>query len=85
MREHGGPSEGQHDPTERRPLEPERQIPDLADWAGMWVAVKDGRVIAAAYNSRDLVPMLVEMGSAGRGAVAQYVPHRSNTIVIGVG
>jgi hypothetical protein len=51
----------------------------------MWVAVKDGEVIAAAYNSRELVPMLVAMGPAGRGAVAQYVPHHSDTITIGVG
>jgi hypothetical protein len=51
----------------------------------MWVAVKDGKVIAAAYNSRELVPKLAEMGPAGRGAVAQYVPPRSDTIVVGVG
>lgn len=69
----------------RKPMEPERRLPGLEKWAGLWVAVKDGEVIAAAPTSRELVPMLVKMGSAGRGAVAQYVPHRSDIIQIGVG
>jgi hypothetical protein len=51
----------------------------------MWVAVKDGKVIAAAHNSRDLVPMVKELGEAGHGAVAQFVPPRTDEIVIGVG
>jgi hypothetical protein len=51
----------------------------------MWVAVKDGKVIAAADNSRDLVPKVRELGEAGRGAVAQFVPPHSDDIVIGVG
>jgi hypothetical protein len=68
----------------RTALEPERRLPDLDRWEGLWIAVKDGRVIAAAHNSRDLV-QLTETGPAGRGAVAQYVPRRSDTIVIGVG
>lgn len=69
----------------RVPVEPVRRLADLDRWEGMWVAVKDGKVIAAAHNSRDLVPKLVEMGPAGRGAVAQYVPRPSDTIVVGVG
>lgn len=71
--------------TERVAMEPERRLPELDQWAGLWVAVKDGKVIAAAHNSRDLVPKLVEMGPAGKGAVAQFVPHPSDTIVVGVG
>jgi len=51
----------------------------------MWVAVKDGEVIAAAHNSRDLVPEVRSKGEKGRGAVAQFVPHRSDDIMIGVG
>jgi len=66
-------------------MKPERAMPGLDKWAGMWIAVKDGKVIAAAYNSRDLVPMVKELGEAGRGAVAQFVPPRSDDIVIGVG
>jgi hypothetical protein len=41
----------------------------------MWVAVKDGEVIAAAYNSRELVPKLVAMGERGQRAVVQFVPY----------
>ncbi len=69
----------------RKPMEPERRLPELDRWEGLWVAVKDGKVIATAHNSRDLVPELERLGAAGRGAVAQYVPRRSETIVIGVG
>ena len=58
---------------------------DIDRWAGMWVAVKDGEVIAAAHNSRELVPMVRSKGESGRGAVAQFVPQRSDEIMIGVG
>jgi hypothetical protein len=51
----------------------------------MWIAVKDGKVIAAASNSHELVPQVRAIGEAGRGAIAQYVPERTDEIVIGVG
>ena len=66
-------------------MEPERRLPDLDRWEGLWVAVKDGEVIAAAGSSRELVPELRKLGKKGEGAVAQYVSPRSDTIVIGVG
>jgi hypothetical protein len=68
-----------------RRMEPERALPGLDQWSGLWVAVKDGRVIAAAHNSRDLVPMVRDLGEEGRGAVAQFVPPHTDEIVIGVG
>ncbi len=68
-----------------RHVEPERALPGLDKWSGMWVAVKDGKVIAAAYNSRDLVPMVRELGEVGHGAIAQFVPPHTDEIVIGVG
>jgi hypothetical protein len=68
-----------------RHVEPERALPGLDQWSGMWVAVKDGKVIAAAHNSRDLVPMVRQLGEAGRGAVAQFVAPHTDEIVIGVG
>ncbi len=68
-----------------RTVEPVRRDPSLDRWVGMWIAVKDGEVIAAAYNSRDLVPKVREMGEAGEGAVAQFVPPRTDDIMIGVG
>lgn len=66
-------------------MEPEHALPDLERWAGMWVAVKDGEVVAAAHNSRDLVPEVRKLGEAGYGAVAQFVPRHTDEIVIGVG
>jgi hypothetical protein len=60
--------------------------PDALDaWAGCWVAVKDGEVVQAAPTSHELVRRVMELGPAAAGAVAQYVPERSDTIVIGVG
>jgi hypothetical protein len=68
-------------------MEPERRSPELDRFAGLWVAVKDGKVIAAAGSSVDLVKELNKLRpvGAGRGAVAQYVPRPSDSITIGVG
>jgi hypothetical protein len=66
-------------------MEPERRLGALDQWVGCWVAVKDGRVVAAAHNSRDLVPELRKLGSEAEGAVAQYVTPHSDAIMIGVG
>lgn len=69
-------------PTRMRPV----PRPSALDgWAGMWVAVKDGKVIRAAPTSTDLVRQVIEMGPAGEGAVAQFVPPHSESVVIGVG
>lgn len=68
-----------------RSVEPIRRDPGLDRWIGMWVAVKDGEVIAAAHNSNELVKMVIELGARGSGAVAQFVPSRQDSIVIGVG
>ena len=64
---------------------PEPRLADIDRWVGMWIAVKDSEVIAAAYNSRDLVPKVRALGPRGDGAVAQFVPQRTDDIVIGVG
>ena len=71
----------------REPMEPERRPPELDRWAGLWVAVKDGKVIAAASTSLELVRELRKLRpvGAGKGAVAQYVPKPSDSITIGVG
>lgn len=68
-----------------RKVEPIRRDPKLDHWVGMWVAVKDGEVVAAAHNSNELVKMVIEMGPKGAGAVAQFVPDRQDSIIIGVG
>ena len=69
----------------RRKVEPERRPEGIDGWAGLWVAVKDGKVIAAAENSRELVARVRSKGPSAAGAVAQYVPQRTEDIVIGVG
>jgi hypothetical protein len=66
-------------------VEPERLPESIKGWEGHWVALKDGKVVAAALNPHELVYKLQEMGSTAEGAVARYVPHRSDVIVIGVG
>ena len=54
-------------------LEPEKRPHDLERYVGMWVAVKDGRVVAVAETSRHLVYELHKLGDRGKGAVAQLV------------
>jgi len=66
-------------------VEPERRLPELDNWVGCWVAVKDGKVVAAAAASHELVLRVTEMGERAHGAVAQFVPEPSDDIVIGVG
>jgi Family of unknown function (DUF5678) len=70
-----------------RKMEPERRLPELDNYFGLWVAVKDGKVIAAASTSLELVDALHKLRpvGAGRGAVAQYVSEPTDQIVIGVG
>jgi len=68
-----------------REIEPERLLPGLEQWAGLWVAIKDGKVVAAAGSSRELVAEVRKLGAAGEGSVAQYVAPYSEEIVIGVG
>lgn len=64
---------------------PEPRPAELDEFVGRWVAVKEGKVVAAAFNARELVPRLQELGDAGRGAVAQYVPLPTDSVMIGVG
>ncbi len=57
----------------------------LSAWAGMWVAVKDGAVVASAPMSAEIVATVRALGERGNGAVTQFVPPPSDVIVIGVG
>jgi hypothetical protein len=68
-------------------MEPERRLPELDRWVGLWVAVKGGKVVAAAPTSLELVDALHKLQpvGAGSGAVAQYVPQPTDDIMIGVG
>ena len=72
---------------QHEPMEPERRLPELDNCVGLWVAVKDGQVIAAAPTSLELVDALHKLRpvGAGKGAVAQYVPEPTDRIMIGIG
>jgi hypothetical protein len=74
-----------HGMAQSRRVEPERLPEAIKGWEGHWVALKDGEVVAAALNPHELVRMIHEMGPAAEGAIARYVPHRSELIVIGAG
>lgn len=66
-------------------LEPVRRLPDLDDFVGKWVAVKGGHIIAAADTSRALVYEVHKLGAKGKGAVVQFVPPPSDSLMVGVG
>ena len=49
------------------------------------MALKDGEVVAAAHNPRELAATLHQMGPSAAGAIARFVPPPSDVIIIGVG
>lgn len=67
------------------PISPEARPADLDRFEGMWVAVRDGAVIAAAPTSRELVYAVRKLADRGNGAVAQYVPPPESFHMVGVG
>lgn len=76
-------------PISRQPahrLKPVPRLPELDAYFGMWVAVKDGKVIAADETSRGLAFRLHEMDDVGRrGAVIEYVRPSTDGYVVGAG
>ena len=72
----------------RQPQERIRALPALGEldqWVNHWVAVKDGKVIAAALKSSDLGYRLHQMGPAAQGAVMQFVRPAVDGFIVGVG
>jgi len=71
------------DPQGRRePL----HAPDVLErYEGLWVAVTDDKVIAAAPTSRELVYALAKIGPDAKGATMQRVPSANSGLVVGVG
>jgi len=67
------------------PQQPEPRLAGLDAFEGMWVAVLDGEVIAAAPTSRALVYEVRKLGPRGDGAVAQYVRGIETSFMVGVG
>jgi hypothetical protein len=72
----------QRQPGDRIPPVPR---PDLAEYEGQWVAVLNGKVVAAASSSGGLAVELKKLGPAGRDAVMQFVPPPVSGYVIGAG
>jgi hypothetical protein len=69
-----------------RSVPPVPHLEELDRWTSHWVAVKDGKVIAASESSRDLAYQLRKLGSRARGAVTEYVrPDSDDTYVVGGG
>lgn len=65
------------------PVEPEQHLDELDRYPGLWVAVRDGHVVAAAETSSALVADLHRR--AIRGAISRYVPRPSDSERVGVG
>ena len=67
------------------PVEPLRRAEGIDDYAGQWVAVKDGRVVASAPHARDLVVLVRDMGQDGADATVEFVAPPSDSFMVGVG
>lgn len=59
--------------------------PGLADFAGQWVAVKDGRVVASHPKASEVAKALLALGEDGEGAVLQRVAGPMEAVAIGMG
>lgn len=66
-------------------LTPVRRPTELDGYVGQWVAVKEGRVIASADTSRELVTKVKALGAQGVDAVAEYVAPPSHSWMVGAG
>jgi hypothetical protein len=66
-------------------MEPERRPALMDDYAGQWVAIRDGQVIAHSVSSRDVVRQLRAMGPAAKGAVLQRAATESEALSVGLG
>jgi hypothetical protein len=61
-------------------------MPDaLSTYAGLWVAVLEGQIVAAAGTTRELVHELAKLGERGRGATMQKVPAAERGLMVGLG
>ena len=69
----------------REPIEPLPRLPAIDQYAGQWVAVKDGRVVACALRARDLVVLVRAMGADGANATVERVAGLSDSLRVGLG
>ncbi len=59
--------------------------PVLDEFAGQWVALKDGRVIASHPKASEVAKALLALGEAGEGAVLQRAAGPLEAVAIGMG
>jgi Family of unknown function (DUF5678) len=57
----------------------------LDDYAGEWVAVKDGKVIAHSPSSREVVRQMRKLGQKAQGAVLQRAAGSTEAPAVGLG
>jgi len=67
------------------PIDPLPRVPAIDQYAGQWVAVKDGRVVAFAHRARDLVVLVRAMGDDGADATVEFVAGLSDSFRVGLG
>ena len=70
--------------AERR-LTPLEATAGLEMYEGLWVAVKNDSVIAAAASTRELVHALAKIGPSAEGATMQRVPEPERGLLVGLG
>ena len=69
-----------------RTAAPLRRLASLDGYAGMWVAVADGEVVAAAKTSHQLALNLHNMDHRRRArTVIEYVRPAAESYIVGVG
>ena len=62
-----------------------KRPPELDQYVGRWVAIKDGQVVASAASSVELVDEVRALGEDGEDAVAEFVSPPSDSWMVGVG
>jgi len=65
------------------PLQPVRHLPELDAYIGLWVAVKDDKVVAKGRTSTELAEELFRKNI--QGAAMRFVPKPSDREKVGLG
>jgi hypothetical protein len=66
-------------------VEPLQPPAEASMYEGLWIAVLDDKVIAAASTSTDLAYELFKLGPAASDAVMQRVQKPSDRVLVGMG
>lgn len=72
-------------PRRAQGFEPIRRPPAYEEYEGEWIAVLQGKVIAHAPKSADLLEQVRALGREGEQAVVEFVSPPSDTWLVGVG